>query len=346
MAVPLMVTELPPSETGSGVAGAWARAAARLEPKIVIRVPGAMEGRKLAELRIPLKVTVGVRRAMVKASAFDVAPSPATVTLAVPAVAMRAAGTLAVNWEALTNVVASGAPFHCTLELAVKPAPVTVRVKAAPPGAAALGLRLAREAAGVVEMDSTSSLEETGPSLKTLILALPGAAIKAADTSAVTCVALTRVVGRAAPFRSEYEFVGGDRAIIEDTDFGAAGRGDQGGGHQRGHLRGAHSGSGQSGAVPGHGGAGEEVAACGGKGEIRAAHQCRCGAEAGDGRGSRLHGKNGRLGGNQRARIDHLDDVRPRLRNGARGHADGKLVHAHIGCRGAVQADHLRGRNK
>src|ERR1019366_6525138 len=85
-----------------------------------------------------------------------------------------------------------------------------------------------------------------------------------------------------------YEFVGGDRAIIEDTDFCAAGRGDQG-----------------------HGGGGEEVAAVDGKGEIRAAHQYRCGAEAGDGRGGRLPGKNGRLGGNQRARIDHLDDVRP-----------------------------------
>src|ERR1035437_8209171 len=131
---------------------------------------------------------------MVKASAFDDAPSPATVMLAVPAVAMSAAGTLAVNWDALTNVVASGAPFHCTLELAVKLAPVTVKVKAAPPGAAALGLRLASEAAGVVEMDSTSTLEVRGPVLETVILAVPGAAIKAADTCAVNCVALTPVM--------------------------------------------------------------------------------------------------------------------------------------------------------
>src|ERR1022692_2759612 len=87
-------------------------------------------------------------------------------------------------------------------ELAVKPAPVTVRVKAAPPGAAALGLRLAREAAGVVEMDSASTLEVRGPVLETVILAVPGAAIKAADTCAVNCVALTPVVGSATPFHA------------------------------------------------------------------------------------------------------------------------------------------------
>src|ERR1035441_6007491 len=133
---------------------------------MAISVPGAMAGSSLAALSIPAELVAGTGNPMVKASAFDVAPSPATVMLAVPAVAMSAAGTLAVNWDALTNVVASGAPFHCTLELAVKLAPVTVKVKAAPPGAAALGLRLAREAAGVVEMDSTSTLGGRGPDRK------------------------------------------------------------------------------------------------------------------------------------------------------------------------------------
>src|ERR1039458_630583 len=162
---------------------------------MAISVPGAMAGSSLAALSIPAELVAGTGNPMVKASAFDVAPSPATVMLAVPAVAMSAAGTLAVNWDALTNVVGSGAPFHCTLELAVTPAPVTVRVKAAPAGAAALGLRLASEAAGVVEMDSASTLEGRGPVLETVILAVPGAAIKAADTCAVNCVALTPVVG-------------------------------------------------------------------------------------------------------------------------------------------------------
>src|ERR1035437_2623370 len=123
---------------------------------MAISVPGAMAGSSLAALSIPAELVAGTGNPMVKASAFDVAPSPATVMLAVPA-------------------------------LAVKPAPVTVRVKAAPPGAAALGLRLASEAAGVVEMDSASTLEVRGPVLETVILAVPGAAIKAADTCAVNC---------------------------------------------------------------------------------------------------------------------------------------------------------------
>jgi len=169
---------------------------------MAIRVPGAMAGSELAALRIPAELVLGASEAMVKGSAFDGGPSPATVTLAVPAVAMRAAGTRAVNCPAPMNVVSSRVPFHCTMELTVKAAPVTVRVKAAPPGAAELGLRLVREAAVVEEIESTSSPEKTGPSLKTLILAVPEAAINVADTSAVNCVALTRVVGSAAPFQA------------------------------------------------------------------------------------------------------------------------------------------------
>src|ERR1019366_9125888 len=152
--------------------------------------PGAMAGRKLAALRMPSDVAAGVGRAMVKVRALDGPPSLSTVTVAVPLAAMRAAGTAAVNWEALTNLVTSGAPFHCTVEVAENPEPARVRVKAVPPGAAELGLRLARDAAGVDEMESGSWLEETGPSLTTVILAVPVAAIKAADTSAVNCEAL------------------------------------------------------------------------------------------------------------------------------------------------------------
>src|ERR1035437_7982058 len=287
---------------------------------MAIRVPGAMAGSELAALRMPADLVPGASGAMVTGSAFDGPPLPATMTLAVPAVAMRAAATRAVNWEAPMNVVTSGAPFHCTMELAVKAAPVTVRVTSAPPGTAELGLRLAREATGVEAMESASSLEETGPSLKTLILAVPDAAIKAADTIAVNCVALTRVVGDAAP--------------VHPTDGGGGGG------------RGGRGGGGQRGAVPGHGGAGEEVAAVHGEGEIGAAHQYGSGDEAGDGRGGRLHGKNGRLRGNQRARTDHLDRVRPHIGNRAGGHADGELVDAHIGGSGSGQTGDLGGGNK
>jgi len=83
---------------------------------MAISVPGAMAGSALAALRMPAVLVAGTGRAMVKGSAFESPPSPVTVTLAVPAVAMRAAGTPAVNWEALTKVVASGTPFHCTVD--------------------------------------------------------------------------------------------------------------------------------------------------------------------------------------------------------------------------------------
>src|SRR5450759_3045755 len=109
---------------------------------MAIRVPGAMAGMELAALRIPAELVPGTWGAMVKGSAFDGPPSPATLTLAVPAVAKRAAGTRAVNWEALTKVVTSLAPFHCTMELAGKLPPLTVRVKSGPPANTEAGMRL------------------------------------------------------------------------------------------------------------------------------------------------------------------------------------------------------------
>jgi hypothetical protein len=49
------------------------------------------------------------------------APGFKTVTVAVPAVATREAGTSAVNWLLGPNVVASAAPFHWTTEPGTKP---------------------------------------------------------------------------------------------------------------------------------------------------------------------------------------------------------------------------------
>lgn len=64
-----------------------------------------------------------------------------TVRLAVPGEAIRLAGTTAVNWFALTNVVAREEPFHSTVEPGTKPLPLTVRGKSGPPAAAEEGLR-------------------------------------------------------------------------------------------------------------------------------------------------------------------------------------------------------------
>src|ERR1039458_10558209 len=105
-----METEVPPRETGSGVVANWAVPAARLEPKTVMSAPGAMAGRKLAPLRMPSDAAVGVGRAMVKVRALDGPPSLRTVTVAEPVAAMRAAGALAGNWGALTDLGTSGTP--------------------------------------------------------------------------------------------------------------------------------------------------------------------------------------------------------------------------------------------
>ena len=87
---------------------------------------------------------------MVKGSAFDVAAAPFdTVTCAVPAEARSPAGTAAVNWLLLINVVCKAVPFHCTTDpgigpwsefkLGEKPVPFTVSVNAPPPTAALVG---------------------------------------------------------------------------------------------------------------------------------------------------------------------------------------------------------------
>src|SRR5579871_1015522 len=87
--------------------------------------------------------SVGVPGVMVNVSVLDICPPGlVTPTATVPGAARRLAGTLAVSWEALTNVVASPLSPHCTRAPFWKLLPLTVRVKAAPPAAAELGLRL------------------------------------------------------------------------------------------------------------------------------------------------------------------------------------------------------------
>jgi hypothetical protein len=67
-------------------------------------------------------------------------PGLTTVMLALPAEAIKLAGTVAVNWLALTKLVESGVPFHSTVDPDTKFAPLTVRVKEGPPAGALMGL--------------------------------------------------------------------------------------------------------------------------------------------------------------------------------------------------------------
>ena len=74
-------------------------------------------------------------------SAFEAAlPGFTTVTLALPAFAIRPPGTAAVNCVALTKVVESGEPFHCTVAPEAKLEPLTASVNVGPPIVAPFGM--------------------------------------------------------------------------------------------------------------------------------------------------------------------------------------------------------------
>jgi hypothetical protein len=77
---------------------------------------------------------------MVKFAIFDVPPPGlVTVTAAVPTETMAAAGMVAVNCVALTNVVVGAVPPKLTTEAATKFVPAIMRVKAAPPATVVFG---------------------------------------------------------------------------------------------------------------------------------------------------------------------------------------------------------------
>jgi hypothetical protein len=80
--------------------------------------------------------------AIVSATAVDVAPQGlgfATVIEAVPALAIREAGTVAVSCVEETYVVASAVPLQFTVEVERKFVPFTVNVNCGPPGVTQFG---------------------------------------------------------------------------------------------------------------------------------------------------------------------------------------------------------------
>ena len=98
----------------------------------------------MVKLPTAVKVLAGgvVPLVMVKLTAFEVPPPGAglvTVTAAVPAEAMAAAGMAAVNCVGLKNVVVPAVPPKLTIEAATKFVPLIVNVKAAPPATALFG---------------------------------------------------------------------------------------------------------------------------------------------------------------------------------------------------------------
>jgi hypothetical protein len=130
-----------------------------------------------------------------------VPPLFVTVILALPGLAIRLAGTAAVNCVALTNVVVSALPFQFTVAPEKKSVPFTVSVKVGPVAAAEVGLRLVMVGVGTL-MVNVAAPEAPLRGFVAVTLALPGLAISVAGTVAVTCPELTNTVVSALPFHS------------------------------------------------------------------------------------------------------------------------------------------------
>src|SRR5204863_5471878 len=114
----------------------------------------------------------------------DVPPAVVTVTLAVPALAIRLAGTVAVTCTPLTYVVVSAVAPHCTVAPLSRLVPFTVKVNPAPPAVAEFGLRLAMVGGGGLIVNVAGP--EVPPAVVTVTLAVPAVAIRLAGTVAVT----------------------------------------------------------------------------------------------------------------------------------------------------------------
>ena len=136
---------------------------------------------------------------------LDTVPLVLTVTVADPCVAMRAALTAPLNWEAFPKVVGRGDPFHKMVELAANPEPFTVRVNAAPLACTIDGLRLLITGFTVAGVIVKVELLDTVPFVLTATVAVPCAAMRLAPTAPVNWLALPNAVGRADPFHKIVE---------------------------------------------------------------------------------------------------------------------------------------------
>ena len=126
------------------------------------------------------EVRIKSRGKIVKGREAVTTPSAlVTVMDAVPAIS-KEAGTLAVSWVVLLNAVESGDPFHNTVIVFVKFAPVTISENAGPPATAEVGLRLMRTGAG--RTVNTAGAEGVPLAGATVTFTEPGEAMSDADT--------------------------------------------------------------------------------------------------------------------------------------------------------------------
>ena len=178
----------------------------KLVPKMATIVPGATAlepAPKVAPFTVPPGLSTG-NKPMAKAKTLEVPPPGAglnTATWAVPPDAMSLAGIAAVNRVALTKLVVRAVPFHWTKELRTKFVPVTVKVKAAPPGVVREGERELSPGVGLL-VGKVNALEVPPPgvALNTVTCAVPADATSVAEMDAVNCVLLTKAEGLLLPF--------------------------------------------------------------------------------------------------------------------------------------------------
>jgi hypothetical protein len=135
-------------------------------------------------------------------TAFEVAPPGFTTVMeALPLAAIRFAGIDAQTCVVLSVVVVCADPFQSRVAPEAKLDPLAHNVKAGPVATAEVGVRPVMTGPAAV-MGNADALDDVPPGFTTVMLTLPCVAIRLAVTAAVSCVALTSVVGSAVPFQS------------------------------------------------------------------------------------------------------------------------------------------------
>jgi len=141
--------------------------------------------------RLP-NVGVGFPALIVKVIAVELPPPGVglnTVTEAEPAVCRSVPGTAAVSCVALTKVVVSATPFHCTTAPLTKLVPVNVSVNAGPPTVPKVGDTDANVGAGFAAFMVNVAPAEAPPpgaALNTVTVAVPAVAMLGAGTVTVS----------------------------------------------------------------------------------------------------------------------------------------------------------------
>jgi hypothetical protein len=126
-----------------------------------------------------------------------------TVICAVPAVVKSPVGIAAVSCESLTKLVGTAVPSHSTFEPETKFDPCTIRLKPALPAGAELGDKDDIVGAGSAPLTVNVAAADVPPGagLETVTFAVPAVAMSVFGTVAVRTDALTKTVGREAPFQ-------------------------------------------------------------------------------------------------------------------------------------------------